>query len=153
TELIILAHLIMQWRKNMTKAKRNYHLLPYRLLSFADAWIMLNLFLAISISIPALNYYTHATHITVAHAMGAMIGINTMTLFASVFCWIGTLSPVHKTKLASAGILVTNIALLVFWISLLGSVLVRISGMTKGQYFAAIMNRSMPYFKLFAFSG
>lgn len=31
-------------------------------------------------SIPAINLFTHGTHITVAHAMGSTIGINTMIL-------------------------------------------------------------------------
>jgi len=85
TELLILAHLILQWRKTMSEARKNYHRMPFRLLSYADAWILLNLTLAIIISVPAWNYYTHGTHITVAHAMGATIGINTMLLLASVF--------------------------------------------------------------------
>lgn len=153
TELIILAHLIWQWRRNITKAKKNYHLIPYRLITFADAWIILNLILAIGISIPALNYYTHGTHITVAHAMGAMIGINTMLLFASVFYWVGKIRPGYNKKLAAAGILVTNISLLIFWASLLGSGFMRISGTIKGQYFAAMMNRTAPYFRAFAYSG
>jgi nitric oxide reductase subunit B len=84
TELLILAHIIFQWRKTMTRARKTYHSIPYRLLSFADAWILLNLTLAIAISVPAWNFYTHGTHITVAHAM-TTIGINTMLLLASVF--------------------------------------------------------------------
>ena len=85
TELLILGYIIMQWRKTMSQARKNYHIIPYRLLSFADGWILLNLILAIIISVPAWNNYTHGTHITVAHAMGATIGINTMLLFASVY--------------------------------------------------------------------
>ena len=45
----------------------------------------MNLALALLISIPAINYFTHGTHITVAHAMGTTIGINTTILLASVF--------------------------------------------------------------------
>ena len=78
TELLILANIIWQWRKTMNEARKNYHRMPFRLLSYADAWILLNLTLAIIISVPAWNYYTHGTHITVAHAMSATIGINTM---------------------------------------------------------------------------
>ena len=37
----------------------------------ADIWIFLTLVLAIAMSIPAINVYTHGTHITVAHTMGA----------------------------------------------------------------------------------
>ena len=36
-------------------------------------------------SIPAFNLYTHGTQITVVHAMGTTIGINTMIVLAGVF--------------------------------------------------------------------
>ncbi|MGH2552386.1 MAG: cbb3-type cytochrome c oxidase subunit I, partial [Chitinophagaceae bacterium] len=68
TELLILANIIWQWRKTMSEARKNYHIMPFRLLTYADAWIFLNLTLAIIISVPAWNYYTHGTHITVAHS-------------------------------------------------------------------------------------
>jgi nitric oxide reductase subunit B len=40
--------------------------------------------LALLISIPAINLFTHGTHITVAHSMGTTIGINTLILLSSV---------------------------------------------------------------------
>ena len=80
TELLIFGHIVLKWKTTLTNAQKNFHLLPYRLLSIADAWIFLNLGVAIAISVPQLNYYTHGTHITVAHAMGTTIGINTMLL-------------------------------------------------------------------------
>ncbi|MBL0132117.1 MAG: cbb3-type cytochrome c oxidase subunit I [Chitinophagaceae bacterium] len=156
TELLILAHLIIQWRKMMTDAQKYYHRLPYRLLSFADFWIILNLILAITISVPAWNYYTHGTHITVAHAMGATIGINTLLLFASVFYFIQQVRPhaaERRKKMASTGILITNIALLVFWLSLLGSGFVKISGKLNNEAFYLIMKKSEPWFKVFTYSG
>jgi nitric oxide reductase subunit B len=156
TELLILAHIIMQWRKTMSAAKRNYHLIPYRLLSYADAWILLNLALAIAISVPALNYYTHGTHITVAHAMGATIGINTMLLFASVFYIIQKEKPealVKRKRIAGAGVLIANIALLVFWISMIGSGIAKISGKLNNEAFSNIMQKSQSWFKLFTYSG
>lgn len=156
TELLILAHLIMQWRKMMSNAKRNYHLLPYRLLSYADGWILLNLTLAIVISVPAWNYFTHGTHITVAHAMGATIGINTLLLFASVFYIIKNESPEmpeKQKKIIGKGVIITNIALLVFWISLLGSGLVKISSKLNNEAFATLMQKSKPWFQVFAYSG
>ena len=156
TELLILAHLIIQWRKMMTDAQKYYHRLPYRLLSYADFWIILNLILAITISVPAWNYYTHGTHITVAHAMGATIGINTLLLFASVFYFIQQVRPeaaAKRKRIASTGILITNIALLIFWLSLLGSGLVKISGKLNNEAFYLIMIKSEPWFKAFTYSG
>jgi nitric oxide reductase subunit B len=156
TELLILAHLILQWRKTMSAARKNYHIIPYRLLSFADVWIILNLILAIAISVPAWNYYTHGTHITVAHAMGATIGINTFLLMASVFyiCKKEKEELLEKQKpLIGKSIIITNISLLIFWISLLGMGLVKISSRLNNEIFAAMMQKSSPWFHVFAYSG
>lgn len=156
TELLILGFIILQWRKTMTQARKNYHNISYRLLSFADIWIFLNLTLAIAISVPSWNYYTHGTHITVAHAMGTTIGINTLLLFASIFYIIQkeNKSVFEKNKpLINRGILITNISLLLFWSSLLGSGLVKISGKLNNESFATIMQKCQPWFKLFAYSG
>ncbi len=156
TELLILAHLIFQWRKTMSAARKNYHIIPYRLLSFADVWIILNLILAIAISVPAWNYYTHGTHITVAHAMGATIGINTMLLFASVFYIIQNGKselPGGRKKLAGTGILIANISLLIFWISMLGSGIAKIMSKQSNESFYNMMQKIQPWFKVFTYSG
>ena len=156
TELLILGYIILQWRQTLTNARKNYHIIPYRILSFADAWIFLNLILAIAISVPAWNYYTHGTHITVAHAMGATIGINTMILFASVFYILQNENPVameKKRKWIGTGILVSNIALLFFWVSLLGSGLVKMAGKINNKTFYTIMLECKPWFQVFAYSG
>jgi len=156
TELLILAHLIYQWRKTLSHARKNYHLISYRLLSYADGWILLNLTLAIMISIPALNYYTHGTHITVAHAMGSTIGINTLLIFASVFYIVHKENPAifeRSRKTISIGILITNISLLLFWISMIGSGLVKISGQLNNKSFYQVMQDLQPWFRGFAGSG
>jgi nitric oxide reductase subunit B len=156
TELLILAHLIFQWRKTMSTARKNYHIIPYRLLSFADVWIILNLILAIAISVPAWNYYTHGTHITVAHAMGTTIGINTMLLFASVFYIIQSGNselPGGRKKLAGSGILIANISLLIFWIAMLGSGTAKIISKQNNEPFSSMMEKIQPWFKVFTYSG
>lgn len=156
TELLILGHIILRWRKTMNKAQKNFHHLPYRLLSFADGWIFLNLTLAILISIPAVNFFTHGTHITVAHAMGATIGINTMLLFGSVLYIIQEEKPLvfeAFRKLSARGINITNIALIFFWASLLGSGLVKISSQLNNEAFAVMMKKCEPFFRLFLISG
>jgi nitric oxide reductase subunit B len=84
TELLILFHMIFQWKKSLRKEDKELNL-SYRLLKMTDKWIILNLILAIAISVPAINLFTHGTHITVAHAMGATIGINTTILLAAGF--------------------------------------------------------------------
>lgn len=156
TELIILAYLIFQWRKTMDNARKSYHLVPYRLLSYADGWILLNLTLAIVISVPAWNYYTHGTHITVAHAMGTTIGINTMLLFGSIFFIAQHENPIateKRKKMTGKGILIVNAALLIFWISLLASGIVKIISKLNNETFYSIMKKLEPWFKTFTYSG
>lgn len=156
TELLIFGNIILQWKKTMTAARKNYHELPYRLLSFADIWIFLNLILAIFISVPAFNLYTHGTHITVAHAMGTTIGINTMLLMASVFYLLKNENnfAFQKTKKwVSRGVYITNFSLLVFWSSILASGIVKIIGTRHNETFFYISQKSLPYFKAFAYSG
>jgi nitric oxide reductase subunit B len=156
TELLIFGHLLWKFRRNMVQARRDFHSIPLRLLAFADLWIFLNLGAAIAISVPAINYYTHGTHITVAHAMGTTIGINTMLLFAIVFHILEQQKPslfARKIKWIRAGIWITNIALLFFWTSLIGSGLVKISAALKNQSFSQMMKWCQPFFKIFATSG
>jgi nitric oxide reductase subunit B len=156
TELLIFGHILYMWRKTVTAAQKNFNRIPFRFLSFADIWIFINLGLAIAISIPALNFFTHGTHITVAHAMGATIGINSMILFASVFYIIKqerAMAFYSYKKLTSAGIYITNAALLVFWISLIGMGLVKVSSNLHHEAFATMMKQCEPYFKVFSASG
>lgn len=85
TELFILGRIIFLWRSSLKDARKNAHHIPYFFLMAADLWIFLTLALAIAMSVPAINVYTHGTHITVAHTMGATIGINSFLLLAFVF--------------------------------------------------------------------
>ena len=80
-------------------------------------------------SIPAINFFTHGTHTTVAHSMGTTIGINTTILMASLLYLAGQSKP--ATKRVINGYWIFNISLLVFWASLL------IAGVKKSlwQYF------------------
>jgi nitric oxide reductase subunit B len=156
TELLILGNIIHNWKKTVNDAQKLYFNLPYRFLAIAEFWIFVNLALALVLSVPTWNYYTHGTHFTVAHAMGATIGINTMLLFASVFFIISE----QKNKLLEAkkrifniGLYTTNISLLVFWVSLIGMGLVKISSRFKADTFADMMEKSLPYFRVFTYSG
>jgi nitric oxide reductase subunit B len=154
TELLILGYIIFKWRKTFTEARKNYHLIPFRFLSFADAWIFLNLALAIVISVPAINQYTHGTHITVAHAMGATIGINSMLLFASLFFILQQLKHDafdRKRKRIAVGIFITNISLLFFWFSLIGAGITRMNTSDSGFYY--FLEKCKPFFRIFTASG
>lgn len=158
TELLILAKIIWNWKNSLQEAKKDYYFLPYRFIIASDLWIFLNLTLALLISIPAVNIFTHGTHITVAHAMGSTIGINTMILLSSVLFIINDVTQ-HKfskteTVTIRTGFWITNISLVVFWICLI------LAGAEKGRLiienqltFQAIMGKISPYLILFACAG
>jgi nitric oxide reductase subunit B len=84
TEWIIIGSMLIGWSNSLNKEQKisSY---TYKWLMSTDVWLFLNLVLALLISIPAINLFTHGTHITVAHSMGTTIGINTTILLASIF--------------------------------------------------------------------
>lgn len=160
TELLILGNIIWNWRKSVSESKRNFHLIPYRLIVASDLWIFLNLILAILISIPALNFFTHGTHITVAHAMGATIGINTFILLASAY-YLALGSKLKSEefksiKLFNTGFWITNVSLLVFWVSLLGAGIIK-SIQNRHPFsidpYGKYLQQSLIWFQAFSVSG
>ncbi len=96
TEWIILFHMLYEWKKSLPEETKIKNLLPYKFLVMADVWVFLNLILALLFSIPAINFFTHGTHITVAHSMGTTIGINTTILLASVLFIVNQIKPDFK---------------------------------------------------------
>lgn len=159
TELLILFHIIRNWKNTLSDVQKNFFHLPYRMLFAADIWIFLNLVLALTISIPAINFYTHGTHITVAHAMGATIGINTTLLFASAYFIFIREKLLNDTKgrtIFGTGFWLTNISLLVFWFSLIGAGIIK--AMQENHPFAInnfqeLMAQLNPFFISLAISG
>ena len=158
TELLILGKIIWNWKKSLTEAKKDFYFLPFRFIVSSDIWILLNLSLALAISVPAINIFTHGTHITVAHAMGSTIGINTMILLASCFFLIIDITnykfSVPQIKNIKIGFWMTNIFLIIFWLCLI------LAGAEKGMMvienklsFQEIMQRINPILTVFAFSG
>jgi len=121
TEWIILFSIIYDWRKKLSQEKKIEYILVYRFTVLADFWIFLNIILALLISIPSINLFTHGTHITVAHSMGTTIGINTLILLSSV-AYILELNKkitLISTKKIQIGIKIFNISFVLFWICLL----------------------------------
>ncbi len=155
TELLILFNMIWKWRKSLNKEDKEQHL-SYRLLKMTDNWILLNLTLAIIMSVPAINFFTHGTHITVAHAMGATIGINTTILLAAGF-YIYFVEKraafTHITARNKRTLAVFNISLLVFWISLVASGIIKAIGTAENKVFYEIMHTLQPWFRSFSASG
>lgn len=85
TEWLVLFHIIYSWKKSLNIKEIKENSFAYKFLIAADFWVFLNIILALLFSIPAINFFTHGTHITVAHSMGTTIGINTTILLASLF--------------------------------------------------------------------
>jgi nitric oxide reductase subunit B len=157
TEWIFFARILYTWKKSVNEIQRHYHHFPYRFLMAADIWVFINMGQAILMSIPAINRYTHGTHITVAHAMGTTIGINSMILLGACFEFLG--SPCRAfsrqsifTRTAFWG---TQASLLVFWASL------NIIGITKGVWqmartqepFSMMMSGMSGWMQVFVYSG
>ncbi len=158
TELIILAKIIGNWKSSLTEAQKDFHLLPYKFIVASDFWIFANLTLALAISVPAINIFTHGTHITVAHAMGSMIGINTMILLASCIFLIEDIAKheytIGEKKAITGGFWILNFSLVIFFIALL------FAGAEKGLLiiedklsFQEIMQHISPFLTLFTIAG
>lgn len=122
TEWIIFINIIYVWAKSLSTKEKKKNLLPYKFLIASEIWVFLNIVLALLMSIPTINYYTHGTHVTVAHSMGTTIGINTMILFASVSYIVKRLygsKEAIKSKVIHYGFIVLNASLLIFWLVLI----------------------------------
>ncbi len=84
SEWILLVNMIISFKNSLSRKERIKNNLAYKFLISTDVWIFVNLFMALLISIPYINLFTHGTHITVAHSMGTTIGINTSILLSSM---------------------------------------------------------------------
>lgn len=153
TELILLVNIIMKWKRGLLNNANNGYPMSVRFFTSADRWILLNLVLAIVISVPYVNQYTHGTQITVAHAMGATIGINTTLLLASVTYIFEDKLKAGAKRAVMIGMMLTNISLFFFWTSLLVAGITRSIAMQHNDHFSIIATRLLPYLKLFSVFG
>lgn len=121
TEWIVLGYIIYTWKQSLSTKSKQEHSTAYKFLIAADFWVFLNLILALLFSIPSINFFTHGTHITVAHSMGTTIGINTTILLASVFFIVSKINTGYNTNqlLIKRSYYLFNISLFFFWCSLL----------------------------------
>ena len=157
TELLILGKIIYSWKESLSIAKRHIHIISYRFLFAADVWIFLNLFLAILMSIPVINVFTHGTHITVAHVMGTTIGINSFLLFALYFEILKEkISTTTKNlRIIKTGFWLSNISLAIFWVVLI------VMGILKTKWqmnndlivFGDLMKQLRPLYYIFFIAG
>nr|WP_294775607.1 cbb3-type cytochrome c oxidase subunit I [uncultured Flavobacterium sp.] len=119
TEWIILASIIYDWKKNLSGEQKTEFPIAFQFMRLADFWVFLNIILALLISIPALNLFTHGTHITVAHSMGTTIGINTLILLSSVTFILESNALLTSVKRIRFGLKIFNLSFLLFWSCLL----------------------------------
>lgn len=121
TEWVVIISIIYDWKKSLPKEKKIEFSLAYKLMILADIWVFLNLILALLMSIPSINLFTHGTHITVAHSMGTTIGINTLILLSSITYIIEsqTSIPFTSQRKTKIGIQIFNTSFIGFWIILL----------------------------------
>jgi nitric oxide reductase subunit B len=159
TEWVVLISIIIDWKRSLSQEKKKENSMSYKFLMATDFWVFVNLIVALLISIPYINLFTHGTHITVAHSMGTTIGINTTILLASVFFITNRENPTYLAKYAKllkAGYWIFNISLGVFWVCLL------LGGVEKSIWmyftdnpstFGEMQNKLQPYMYAFLAAG
>ena len=156
TEWIFLIRMIQGFKKTLEDRKRLRHLITYRFIIASEFWVFMNLLLALAMSVPAINRYTHGTHITVAHAMGATIGINSMILLASFSYMLGIDRKNDLTrKIISVNYWISQYSLALFWLSLIAAGIIK-SYMNTGMNvsnFQEIMKPVIPAIKVFSYAG
>jgi nitric oxide reductase subunit B len=157
TEWAFFIKIVYDWKSSINTIQKHYHYFPYRFIMAADIWVFINMGQAILMSIPAINIYTHGTHVTVAHAMGTTIGINSMILLAACFEFLNfnTVDNPKKRKYLNVVFWALQLSLLIFWLSL------NIAGIQKGIWqlslqqisYSKMMASLTPYFISFVISG
>ena len=157
TEWIFFIKIVYNWKKSVQDMNKNYHFFPFRFLMAADFWVFVNLGIAILMSIPVLNIFTHGTHVTVAHSMGTTIGINSMILLAAAFMFLTPKSNLGQkpSTFLSITFWTSQVALFTLFASL------NISGIIKGiwqmkahqESFSQMMSGLQPLFVVFLISG
>ncbi|MGL2967207.1 cbb3-type cytochrome c oxidase subunit I [Flavobacterium sp. XGLA_31] len=130
SEWIILFSIIYDWKTSAKQRNLVDFPLARRLIRLADFWVLLNIILALLISIPAVNLFTHGTHITVAHSMGSTIGINTLILLASITYILEKNKNITQKNRYNIeiGMKIFHFSFLLFWILLL------VMGVKKGYW-------------------
>lgn len=154
TELIILAKIIWEFRGSFINSSKRFHIMPFRFLMATDIWILINLILAILISIPAIQVYTHGTHITVAHAMGSTIGINSMILIASICYMVEKKKQISPNGWIGKGFWISNIFFLIFFsLLVIGGIMKGIATIEEQKTFQQTTTIINPVLEVFAYSG
>jgi len=156
TEWILFANIIYGWNKGLSKPAKEASSWAYRFMMAADLWVFLNLFLALLMSIPAINYFTHGTHVTVAHSMGTTIGINTSILLASVaFIAQYRSKSEPRSSWFKTCFYIFNASLAAFWLALIGAGWYKSKWMMdmESASFGQMHDGSNPFYIAFVIAG
>ncbi len=153
TEWIFFAKIIYEWKSSVSEMKQYYKMNSYKFIMASNFWVFFNMGMAIVMSIPVFNLYTHGTHITVAHAMGTTIGINTMILLGASYSFADETS--YSSNKQHRVFWILQISLMVFVLALIGA------GASKGLWqmsdsslsFSAMMKTLHKYFSVFLVAG
>ncbi len=154
TEWLIFINLIRQFKNTLDTGKKFKHHLSVRFITGTEYWIGANLLIALLMSIPAINRYTHGTYITVLHAMGTTIGINTLILMAAYTFNIHEKLAIKSKAVINRFLTFTHISLALFCIALFICGLIRGIGIVEYKLsFAELQSLQRPYIALLALSG
>ena len=158
TEWILFLRTIYLWKKTVKDLMPKANYFPFKFIVASEIWVFLNLGQALLMSIPAINIYTHGTHVTVAHSMATTIGINTMILLAFIFMFYDgkdISEPNAYRKFLKNNFWFLQISLLLFIITL------NIAGIKKGLWqldknqipFSLMMEQLNPWFIIMSIAG
>ncbi len=89
-----------------------------RLLNATRWWTLVSLTLAIAISVPPLNALIHGSLVVAGHAMGSMLGIDTMALLA-VVAWLDARDRNEAVRSPRWAIVLLNVGIALLWSALL----------------------------------
>lgn len=156
TEVLFLVNIIAGFKKLLDDQKKVQHRITYRFFVAAEFWVLANLVLVLFMSVPAVNRYTHGTHITVAHAMVATIGINSMILLGSIGYMLKIDEQAENLKrIINKAFWLSQASLILFWLSLVAAGVIKgyrsvAVGMTN---FQEVMQPVLAVLKIFAATG
>jgi nitric oxide reductase subunit B len=119
TEIVILAKVVLDLAKSVRKLHPGKPLDGVSLLLVSTtAWTFVGLTLSMVISVPLFNSLIHGTFVVAGHAMGSMLGIDTMALLA-VLGYLHIQDRGPAARLPRWAILAFNAGILTLWLAFL----------------------------------
>lgn len=121
-EVVILGKVLLDlWKLRRKRPPTPDLAVPDRFGSSVTFWTAAMLFMAMLLSVPPLNTAIHGTHVVTAHAMGTMIGIDSMILWMAL-SWAlrqlaGPAHPAVNSRMMRAHVLVLDVCLAGFLVA------------------------------------